>query len=247
MLGKEDGSDKHLFTKEGSPEETLDWYGLKYHTTAHTDGGCYASHQGWMQAIVRIFGKDKTWNSSLDWCAGDGGIGLMLLGSGLTENMSFIEPYPLALENLYKNLKDNCLDCKVFEIDNIKSLTGKYDLVIGNAPSARIPSLISMYEYGWLKKNVYHPLKYEQALKYFDSKTPHRAFDCYWKIHKEFFANIEKNLNPGADVLLLENPRDFNPLFWEWGKTNLKIKCWIDQNQIKEFPKPQVVLHLKYE
>lgn len=247
MLGKEDGSDNYLFTKEGSPEETLDWYGFKYYTTAHTDGGCTTLHPHWLSCIERMFGGDKVWENALDWCAGDGGVGLMVLGSGYAKKISFLEPYPKAVANLRKNIERNNLDCEIFPIDNIAELTGKYDLVIGNTPSARIPSLYDMYHMGWLRKNVFYPLKYEDALKDLKSKSPHRVFDFGWKIHKEFFANIEKNLLPGADVLLLENPKDFNPLFWEWGPTNLKLVRWIDQNQIKSFPRPRVVLHFKYE
>ena len=242
---KSDGSDPHLL-KPYSLNHTIPWYGYNYTTSTHTDGGCYSSSEGWIESIQRIFGEDKVWDSGLDWCAGDGGVGLMMLGSGRCKSMAFTEPYPIALENLYKNLNQNSLSCKVFEIDNIQSLDGKYDLVIGNSPSARIPSLLRMYELGWLRKNSHDPLKYEDALEDLKSKNPHRAFDYYWNIHKEFFAHIEKNLNPGADIILLENPKDFNPLFWEWGKTNLKIECWVDHNQIKSFPKPQVVLHLKY-
>lgn len=246
MKVKEGGKDPYLLISN-SPIETFDWYGFKYTTTAHTDGGCSVMHSHWMEAISRMTSNDKIWENGLDWCAGDGGCGLMFLGASRVKNMSFIEPYPTALKNLYANLKVNNLDCKVFEIDNIKNLIGKYDFIIGNAPSTRLPHLCRMYELGWLRKKEYFPLTYEEALSDLKTKNPHRAFDYYWNIHKEFFANIEKNLLPGADIFLFENPIDFNPLFWEWGNTNLKIKSWIDHIQIPEFPKPQVVLHMKYE
>jgi hypothetical protein len=158
-----------------------------------------------------------------------------------------MEPYPKALKNLHENLTNNNIIANVFELNNIKDLTGKYDLVIANPPHNRIPTLQRMYELEWVRKNKIYPLKYEDALLDFNKKNPHRQFDYWWKIHIEFFENIEKNLNHNADVILIENPATFNPLFWEWGNTNLKLKCWIDNNQIKEFPFPQVVLHLKYE
>lgn len=246
MKVKEGGKDPYLLISN-SPTETFDWYGFKYTTTAHTDGGCSVMHSYWMEAISRMVSDNKVWESGLDWCAGDGGCGLMLLGASRVKNMSFIEPYSPALKNLYSNLEVNNLNCKVFEIDNIKNLTGQYDLIIGNAPSTRLPNLVRMYDLGWLRKNEYFPLTYEEALNDLKTKNPHRAFDYYWNIHKEFFANIEKNLLPGADIFLFENPIDFNPLFWEWGSTKLKIKSWIDHIQIPEFPKPQVVLHMKYE
>ena len=235
----------HLFIEDAS-KQILDWYEFKYTTSYHTDGGIISVHSGVLTALYRIFGIDKTWNSALDWCAGDGGVGLMLLGSKLVHNINFMEPYPKALDNLYTNLSNN-ISANVFELDKIENLTGKYDLVIANPPHNRIPTLQRMYELDWIRKNKIYPLKYEDALNDYLSKVPHRQFDLNWKIHIEFFENIEKNLNPGADVVLIENPLTFNPLIWEWGKTNLKLKCWIDNNQIEEFTFPQVVLHFKYE
>jgi hypothetical protein len=246
MQVKKGGTDPYLLIPD-SPVETLDWHGLKYTTTAHTDGGCAEMHSYWLDAIERMSPNNKVWESGLDWCAGDGGCGLMLYGEGKAKKMSFMEPYPKALKNLYQNLEDNNLDCDVYEIRTIKELPGKYDLVFGNSPSARLPHLCRMYELGWLRKKEYFPLTYEEALSDLKTKNPHRAFDYYWNIHKEFFANIEEKLLPGADIFLFENPIDFNPLFWEWGDTNLKIKGWVDHIQIPEFPKPQVVLHMKYE
>lgn len=234
-----------LFNKN-SKTRTIDWYGFKYQTSLHTDGGIIDVHKDVLTALGRIFG-DKVWNNALDWCAGDGGVGMMLLGSGLAKKINFVEPYSEALKNLHSNLDTNNIDANVFDIDKIKNLVGMYDLVIGNPPHFRIPTLDAMYHDGWLRKNKSDPLNYEDALEDFKSKTPHRKFDSFWKIHIEFFENIEKNLNPGADVVLIENPTTFNPLLWEWGHTNLKLKCWIDNNQIPGFKYPQVIVHLKYE
>jgi methylase of polypeptide subunit release factors len=239
--------DKDYLFIENSPKQTLNWYGFEYETSPHTDGGIVSVHDGVLKSLHRIFGKDKVWNNVLDWCAGDGGVGMMLLGSKIANKVNFMEPYKKALDNLYKNLSNNNISANVFELDKVADLTGKYDLVIANPPHNRIPTLQRMYELEWVRKNKIYPLKYEDALNDFRKKTPHRQFDFNWKIHIEFFENIEKNLNPGADVILIENPLTFNPLIWEWGKTNLKLKCWIDNNQIKEFTYPQVVLHFKYE
>jgi len=241
--------DPYLFI-EDSPVETFDWYGYKYTTTGHTDGNCCLMHSHWMEAINRMVSSDKVWESGLDWGAGDGGCGLMFLGAGRAKTMSFVEPYPPAVKNLHSNLKTNNLNCKVFDISSIKNLSGKYDLVFGNAPGSRFPRLDRMYEEGWLRKKEYFPLTYEEALSDLKTKNPHRAFDYYWNIHKDFFANIEKNLLPGADIFLIENHLQFNPLFWEWGDTNLKIKGWIDYNQMPQFlkfKKTHIVLHMKYE
>lgn len=234
-----------LFNKN-SEKTIIDWYGFKYQTSLHTDGGIIDIHKGVITALDRIFG-DKVWDNVLDWCAGDGGVGMMLLGAGLAKKISFVEPYSEALQHLRSNLDRNKIDANVFDVDKIQNLDGKYDLVIANPPNNRIPTLQHMYHDGWLRKNAKDPLKYEDALEDLNSKTPHRKFDFFWKVHIEFFKNIEKNLNQGADVILLENPTAFNPLFWEWGPTNLKLKCWVDNNQVRGFPYPQAIVHLKYE
>jgi hypothetical protein len=240
-------NDEIYILEKNSPRYSFDWYGFKYKTTAHTDGGVKCVHKGYLEAVNRLGFSNKIWENGLDWCAGDGGLGLMFLGSGKVNNITFIEPYKLALDNLYFNLENNGLDCKVFEIDNIASLTGKYDVVFANAPSFKFPTLRRMTDMEWLRRKNYDPITLEEALEDLHSKKPHRTIDFEWNIHKEFFKNITNNLNLGADVFLFENADSINPLFWEWGETKLKLKQWVDNNQIKEFTYPQVALHFVYE
>jgi hypothetical protein len=174
----------------------------------------------------------------------------MFLGEKLVEYMTFIDRYQPAIDGCNFNIKYNKIEhlTNVIKTDKIKNLIGKYDFVIGNAPSQRLCSLTRMYKLGWLSCKNDSPMTLEEAIADKEQKNPHRAIDWNWETHKEFFANIHENLNPGADVFLFENPNDFNPLFWEWGETKLKLIQWVDHNQIPELNKhPQVILHFKYE
>jgi hypothetical protein len=242
--------DYSLLYPEEAKTIAVHWHGYKYITNDHTDGGALKHHFDYLKA-VKMLCPNTTWKRTLDWCAGDGGLGLMFLGEKLTDHVTFMDYYDPAIKGClfnisYNNLEKNTLVVKQNKIADLSC--GTFDLVIGNAPSQRVCSLTRMYELGWLSRKT-TPMTYADAVKERDEKNPHRAIDWYWETHKEFFSNITKHLNAGADILLFENPKDFNPLFWEWGDlpANLELKQWVDQNQIPELNRhPQVILHFKY-
>jgi hypothetical protein len=242
--------DKHLLFPENADTVAVHWHGFKYITNTHTDGGALKHHFDYLKA-VKMLCPDTKWKRTLEWCSGDGGLGMMFLGEKLTDHVTFMDRYDPALNGCRFNIKYNNLESctEVIKEDKIANLKcEKVDLVIANAPSQRVCSLKRMYELGWLSRKT-TPMTYKEAVKERDEKNPHRAIDWYWETHIEFFANITKHLNPGADILLFENPRDFNPLFWEWGEMpeNLELLQWVDHNQIKELnTHPQVILHFKY-
>jgi len=250
LLNNVTDGDKHLLYPEHAELKAVHWHGFKYVTNSHTDGGALKHHYDYLKAI-KIMSPEKRWNRALDWCAGDGGLGMMLLGENLTDHATFMDYYDPAIKGCRFNIAYNKLEHKtaVIKEDKIANLhCDKFDLVVGNAPSQRVCSLTRMYELGWLSRKT-TPMKYEDAVKERDEKNPHRAIDWYWNLHKEFFENITKHLNHGADIFLFENPKDFNPLFWEWGDMpqGLNLVEWVDQNQIPELNKhPQVILHFTY-
>ena len=242
--------DKHLLYPEQAELKAVYWHGYKYITNSHTDGGALKHHLDYLKAIQMLC-PEKKWSRALDWCAGDGGLGLMLLGEKLIDHITFMDYYDPAIKGCKFNITYNSIEqvstvVKESKISNLNC--GKFDLVVGNAPSQRVCSLTRMYELGWLSRKT-TPMLYKDAIRERDEKNPHRAIDWYWETHKEFFQNITKHLNAGADILLFENPKDFNPLFWEWGDlpVGLELYQWVDQNQIPELNKhPQVILHFRY-
>ena len=241
--------DYSLLYPEEAKTIAVHWHGYKYVTNDHTDGGALKHHNDYL-AAVKMLCPNKEWVNGLDWCSGDGGLGMMFLGEKLVKHMTFMDRYDPAIKGCKFNITYNKIEnlTEVVKADKISDIKGKYDFVIGNAPSQRLCSLTRMYKLGWLSSKKDSPMTLEEAIADREQKNPHRAIDWNWETHKEFFANIHEKLNPGADVFLFENPNDFNPLFWEWGETKLKLIQWVDHNQIPELNKhPQVILHFRYE
>jgi hypothetical protein len=242
--------DYSLLYPELAKTLAVHWHGYKYITNDHTDGGALKHHFDYLKA-VKMLAPNKKWHRGLDWCAGDGGLGMMFLGETLVEHITFMDYYDPAIKGCEFNIKYNNIQdkTKVIKENKIANLNcGKFDFVIGNAPSQRVCSLTRMYELGWLSRKE-TPMSFNEALKDKEEKNPHRAIDWDWETHKEFIANITKHLVDDADIFLFENPKDFNPLFWEWGDLpkGLKLVQWVDHNQIPELNRhPQVILHFKY-
>lgn len=223
-----------------------DWHGFAYKTTRHKDGGAIRWHKELVECI-KIMSNQGHWNRGLDWCAGDGGLGLALLGEKIIDECVFMDHYLPSIEGCNANLELNQIKAEVIHAAQISDLNcGKFDIVFANPPHHRICELKKMYEIGWLKvkKQV---MNYKDCLTEIDSKKPHRHFDLHWKTHFEFYQNITQHLEKGADLFMLENSNSTNPLHWEWGQLphGLEIIEWIDETYMPTLM-GCYVLHLRY-
>ena len=234
---------------EDIPWEAEEWHGYKYFTNRHTDGGAWKWHNQILMAVC-ILGGNKKWKRALDWGAGDGGLGMALLGENLVDHCTFMDHYQEACNRCNYNLEYNKItNAEVICENRVKNLTcDKFDLVIANPPHHRICELYKMYDIGWLKPNVYSPQNYKKAKKQIDKDKPHRHFDFNWQTHIDFYQDIADYLEDGADLMMFENGQKSNPLHWEWGDLpkGLEIVQWVDSSHIPTL-EDHYVLHLKYK
>lgn len=172
------------------------------------------------------FSNGKKYNHCLEWCSGPGYLGFGTLSHGLTKKLTLLdifEPNKTVVENTIKQnnlsetvnfiLSDNFLNHKK---------TIKYDLVIGNPPHF----------------NFSHP-----PTKGVDINEHRKYQDTDWKIHRDFFENINDYITDDADIILMENIKgsDLNTFKDMIESNGLKIK---DYCLSVEYPNDIWYLHI---
>jgi len=123
-----------------------------------------------------------------------------LLANGLCKSLCLIDVNPDAVNICKQTIKQNSLEDKVtiYCSDGLSNIPvdEKWDLVVSNPPHFNV------------EKNC---LVHEKLI----------AIDKNWKIHHEFYNNIEKFLKPNGSVLFQENIEGSNPrLHYEFIKNN---------------------------
>ncbi len=145
------------------------------------DGGGQTLGQDFIPTIKKIFGKVSR---ICDFGAGSGHIGFSLLSQGLCDSLCLIDVNPDAVEMCKKTIKENKLENKVsvYLSDGLSNipLKEKWDLVVSNPP--HFSSIEANYSPDGLL----------------------RVLDPNWKIHQNFYANVNKFLNPEASILFQE-------------------------------------------
>jgi methylase of polypeptide subunit release factors len=152
------------------------------------DGGGSAQYVDFIDAV----GTGKKYNKGLEWCAGLSAIAFSLLDAEICDKITLMDIYEPALIKAKENAEKNNIGDRVnyYVLGNIGDLPidEKFDLVVANPPHCE--------EDDWMDKNNN---SYDDC---------HRiTIDLGWNLHKEFYANITKHLNPGADVYISQVTR----------------------------------------
>jgi methylase of polypeptide subunit release factors len=195
------------------------------------DGGGSTHYPDFLNAI----GTEKKYNNCLEWCAGLSAIAFSLIDAGIAKNIVLMDVYEPALIKAQENAKDNNIvdNVSIRVCDKIASLpiTDKFDLVVGNPPHS--PTVNNITNIPDIQE------EYDAVVRI--------TVDEDWELHKEFFKNITKYLNPNADLYITETLETNIDVDWakEAGLTLIEI-----------FPSPMlsvdslsraVIYHFRYE
>ena len=134
--------------------------------------------------LMYLKSTGKTYKHCFEWCSGLGAIGYSLLDAGICESVTFMDVYEPSITSVLHNAKNNNMSNKVqaYHLDAVHKLPKDliFDLVVGNPPHS--PWNLNNFEGEWYRKII----------------------DPDWKVHKEFFVNINSYLEPKSDIILSE-------------------------------------------
>ena len=187
--------------------------------------------------FLNVIGTEKKYNNCLEWCAGLSAIGFSLVDAGIAKNIVLMDIYEPALIRAQENAKNNNIidNVSIRVCDTIDSLpnTDKFDLVVSNPPHSNSDH--------WIEELYSESTQLEKDWMY------RMTVDKDWELHKEFFKNITKYLNPNADLYISEVYQ--NSHFVDWAKE-------VGLNVIEVFPSPMlsissrteaIIYHFRYE
>ena len=124
---------------------------------------------------------------ALEFCAGPGYIGYMLLSMGFCDALVLADINSRAIRAAEHTAQFNALERRVtvYQSDCLDGIpqAEKFDLVVGNPPH-------------FLESGPEHAL---------------RAKDENWRLHERFYATIKPFMNPGGRVVLVENTAGSSP------------------------------------
>src|SRR3989344_197909 len=159
---------------------------IKMHYEPCLDGGGRECYPEFLQIIQEKIGKV---NSAFEFCAGTAFIGFSLLADKMCEKLTLADIEKESIECCKKTIKENNLEDKVqaYHSDCLKQIPQKkWDLIVGNPPHFSEPQV-----------NL--------------SQTTIINVDKNWNIHRSFYTDISKYLNPNGSILLVENGRGSSP------------------------------------
>jgi hypothetical protein len=161
--------------------------------------------------VVEQLYPGRKFNNLMEWASGPSYIGFLFLGTGMCDQLTCADIYRPALravEKTIENLPEKYAG-KVdwFHILGVADIPEhkKFDLIIGSPPHW------DMNDHPFVNQVLYND---------------RRSADPDWLVHREFFANIKKNLTKDGVILLQEQayacgPRTFEKYINEAG---LRIK-----------------------
>ncbi len=144
----------------------------------HLDGGGRTSGLEYLP-LFRDLGLPRQ-ARVFEWCAGPAFIGFALLGYGFCETLCVADINPEAVQACRHTVADNGLADRVavHRSDNLDDIppAERWDLVVANPP-------------------------------HFADTSPGqlRYHDANWRLHRRFFASIDRFLKPSGMIVLLEN------------------------------------------
>jgi methylase of polypeptide subunit release factors len=163
---------------------------IKMHYEPHLDGGGREVYPAFLRAITGKIGSVKT---AFEFCAGTAFIGFSLLADNVCERIILADIEKESVECCRRTIEENHLEkrAEVYLSDGLSQIPPqKWDLVVGNPPH-------------FSERQINLP------------QNTIINVDTNWDIHRNFYKNIGKYLNPDASILLVENGRGSNPAFFE--------------------------------
>lgn len=195
------------------------------------DGGGSEQYKDFLTVIP----AEAKFKKCLEWCAGLSAISFSLLDAGIVDEVVLMDKYEPALLQAQYNAKNNGFDnVKYYHYDKISDLpeAEKFDLVVANPPHC-------VSDEG-IKLTMNSSTNFDLNVRL--------IVDQDWKIHKEFFTNIVKYLNNGAELYISENGLHTELLQYikDAGLTLVKIydADMLDKATTKN---TSVIMHMKYE
>ncbi len=178
------------------------YYKVKYNEISvnylpELDGGGMTFGQQYLGVIREKVGRV---GHVFEYCAGPGFIGFSLLANGLCDKLTLADVNPAAVKAVQETIRENGLENKVtvYQSDCLDDIpaTEKWDLVVSNPPH-------------WDGTEE----SYKEAI---------RLVDPGWIIHKRFYRDVKKFMNPNASIIFQESSHatkrdDFEPMIKENG------------------------------
>jgi methylase of polypeptide subunit release factors len=161
-------------------------------------GGGQTYGQDYVTYLPRHVGKI---NRLFEWCSGPGFIGFSLLAHGLCDTLCLADVSEAAVEACRETVRRNRLEDRVdvYLSDGLQDvpMSESWDLVVGNPPH-------------W---GTDEELKLGPKLI---------CNDPEWLVHRDFYSNVGRFLNPDANVIIQENSdrssiEDFAPMIEKGG------------------------------
>jgi len=195
MLNLYDKISEHKKLKLPHPEKIIEITigDFKIFTSGQLDGYGYKHVQD-IAGAFQSMTNGKKFNNAMEWCCGPGYIGFTLLFIGMIKKCTFSDIHEPISKVINKTIETNNLSNKSKFIcsDNFKNISEqKFDLIVGNPPHFNF----TVDKMKQLEENPYWEI-YNEDRKF---------CDLDWKIHKDFFANVNKYLEDDGDILLMEN------------------------------------------
>jgi len=175
---------KYSYVTSGQREIVIDFMG------SLNGGGTWESSR-FIKTLQKYF-PNKHFNKCLEWCSGPGFIGFELLSNNICSELSFMDIYKPALDNISETIKNNQLadSIAIHNVDRISALPEmKYDLIVGNPPwHKKVPNRFLREDDDFIRRNV----------------------DENLAIHSEFFNNVGNYLVRGGTIIVsaLDNRYD---------------------------------------
>lgn len=178
------------------------YYQVKYNQISvsylpELDGGGMTFGQQYLGVIREKLGHV---GHVFEFCAGPGFIGFSLLANGLCDRLTLADVNPAAVNAVRTTIRENHLEDRVsvYQSDCLDDIpaTEKWDLVVSNPPH-------------WDGDDE----AYKKSI---------RLVDPGWIIHKRFYRDVKKFLNPNASIIFQESSHatrreDFEPMIKESG------------------------------
>jgi predicted RNA methylase len=193
----------------------VNYRGLSVSYLPVLDGGGMTFGQQYLDVIRSRVGKV---GHVFEYCAGPGFIGFSLLAHGLCDRLTLADVNPEAVKAVRTTIAENGLEgrVKVYESDCLAQIpdSERWDLVVSNPPHFDGSDQ-----------------EYQDAI---------RLVDPGWVIHKNFYRDVKKFLNPGASIIFQENAHatrheDFEQMIRENGLTLVDVFGHLGQPRPKPF------------